>query len=88
MEIEYMIRHLVSICIAMAGYVGVSRALAEDRSIDGTGNNLSPPRTTWGATDTNIPRIGYDADYPDGFGDTIHGPLTLPNPRDVRSKLK
>ncbi len=87
MEIEYMIRHLVSICIAMAGYVGVSRALAEDRSIDGTGNNLSPPRTTWGATDTNIPRIGYDADYPDGFGDTIHGPLTLPNPRDVSNAI-
>lgn len=65
-------------------------SFAATRSIDGSGNNLLPGRTTQGAAATNVIRIGYPADYPDGYGDVIHGPTTTPsrpNARDVSNAI-
>lgn len=65
----------------------VGHAWAENRTISGTGNNLGPARTTWGAANTDVIRFGYPADYPDGFGDQIDTSPAWPNPRDVSNSL-
>ena len=68
-----------------------SAAVAENRSYDGTGNNLANP--TWGAAVTNLARIAGTA-YDDGYstprggliGPTSPNP-TLPNPRVVSNAV-
>ena len=61
--------------------------LATFRSIDGTGNNLLPPRSSQGAADTNLIRFGYDAEFPDGYGDEILESPERPNARDISNVL-
>jgi hypothetical protein len=68
----------------------VSPAWGEFRTIDGSGNNRGPNRTTWGAADTNVIRFGYPGDYPDGYGDVIASPTSTPawpNARSVSNAL-
>ena len=57
---------------------------AENRSIDGMGNNLSDP--TQGAAETNLIRFGYPAVFPDGHGDVIET-ADQPNARDVSNLI-
>jgi hypothetical protein len=81
-------RWTVSSCALIA--LTASSAAASNRTIDGTGNNLTPIRTTWGAANTDVIRFGYAADYPDGYGDQIYGPTTSParpNARDISNAL-
>jgi hypothetical protein len=56
----------------------------EWRTFDGTGNNLATPNQ--GAAETRQPRIGYGAQFPDGYGDAI---ITTqrPNPRTISNLL-
>lgn len=73
------------VCLAMA-----DAAQAANRTIDGTGNNLLPIRTTWGAAETDVIRFGYAGDYPDGYGDQIYNPASTParpNARDISNAL-
>ena len=56
----------------------------ENRSIDGTGNNLAEP--TQGAAETNLIRFGYPAVFPDGHGDMIED-VDQPNARDVSNLI-
>lgn len=63
---------------------------AENRSIDGFGNNLLGPRRSWGAAETDVIRFGYGAEYPDDYGDEIFGQSsspTWPNARDISNAL-
>ena len=48
---------------------GLDLTGVEWRSIDGTSNNLALP--TQGAAETQQIRFGYQAQFPDGFGDAI-----------------
>lgn len=59
-------RSLFSILIAacFVQWLGLPNALGENRSFDGTSNNLSNP--SWGAAGTPLPRIA-PADYSDGI---------------------
>ena len=60
--------------------------LATFRTIDGAGNNPTPPGADFGVAGTPLIRFGYDAFYPDGFGDQITS-ATAPNPRDVSNAI-
>jgi len=60
--------------------------LATFRTIDGSGNNLTPPGRAFGVAGANLIRSGYDAEFPDGFGDQITSG-TAPNPRDVSNAV-
>lgn len=75
---------------AIAALVGTSAARATDRTPDGTGNHTGLGRTTWGAAQTDVIRIGYPADYPDAFGDLLYGSTSnpvWPNARDVSNAI-
>lgn len=56
----------------------------ENRSIDGTDNNLANPLQ--GAAETNLIRFGYPAVFPDGHGDVIED-VGEPNARDVSNLI-
>ncbi len=72
------VRALIAGPMVMAiAAMAAGRAGAENRLIDGSGNNLVPIRRTWGAAETDVIRFGYAADYPDGFGDAIDGSPTV-----------
>lgn len=80
---------IVWLC-ALIAVANAKAADAANRTIDGSGNNLVPLRTTWGAANTDVIRFGYAADYPDGYGDAIYGPASSPahpNARDVSNAL-
>jgi len=86
-----MLTRLVAVCWCVVSVLaGAGVAVAANRSIDGSGNNLAPGRAAWGAANTNVIRFGYAADYPDGYGDLIYGPTSapaFPNARDVSNAL-
>ncbi|TWU28481.1 peroxidase [Bythopirellula polymerisocia] len=65
-------------------FLGSTIALGENRSIDGTGNNLL--NSTWGAAGTNLARMSAPA-YDDGISTPRGSSLTLPNPRDVSNMV-
>jgi hypothetical protein len=76
-----------AISLAFCGLAAVP-ALAVNRTIDGTGNNIQRPNQ--GAANTNIIRFGYPGDYPDGYGDQIYSTTTTParpNARTVSNTL-
>ena len=60
--------------------------LAVFRSIDGSGNNQTPQGSDFGVAGSNLIRSGYDAEFPDGFGDQITS-ATAPNPRTVSNTI-
>lgn len=60
--------------------------LATFRTIDGSGNNQTAPGADFGVAGSSLIRSGYDAEYPDGFGDLITS-ATAPNPRDVSNAI-
>src|SRR5690349_13277404 len=65
-----------------------AQAPAVNRTIDGTQNNIGRPNQ--GAANTDIMRIGYPGDYPDGFGDQVYSNITVParpNARTVSNLL-
>lgn len=68
---------LTILCIAIA-----TPLRAENRSYDGSGNNLAQP--TWGAVETTLRRKAVSA-YTDG-GATMAG-HDRPNPRDVSNRI-
>jgi peroxidase len=72
-----------SLCIGIL--LTVSAARADDRSYDGSGNNLLHP--TWGAAGTQLPRLAPSA-YDDGFA-APRGTMSnaLPNPRLVSNDV-
>ena len=53
----------------------------EWRTIEGTNNNL--PNPTQGAAETQQIRFGYNAQFPDGFGDAIITAPQRANPRTI-----
>jgi hypothetical protein len=57
----------------------------EFRTFDGTNNNLAQPMQ--GAAETRQPRIGYGAQFPDGYGDAIITSPQRPNPRTISNVL-
>lgn len=69
------------LAVALCAVVGLS-ASAEDRTIDGTGNNIANP--TWGAADIHLIRKSF-ADYADGIS-TLAGPLRE-NPRVISNAV-
>ena len=66
---------------AIAAALGIAAA-AEERSFDGTGNNLNHP--DWGAAGTAMPRLA-----PPAYGDGLNTPAGTgrPNPRDLSNLL-
>ena len=80
-----MSRTLVTTTVLMFT-LEASTALAEDRSIDGTGNNASLP--TMGSAGEQFIRFGYEPTFPgDGTGTTILDDAVRPNPRDISNRL-
>lgn len=67
--------------LMFAGSVAV--ATADDRSIDGTGNNLL--HNSWGATNTQLGRGSSGAHYADGWG-SMAGP-SRPSPRVISNAI-
>ena len=63
----------------------VTQASAVNRTINGSQNNLAPGRVLQSAANTNIIRFGYPADYPDGYGDQIHGTTSTPARPNART---
>ncbi|MFQ3592126.1 MAG: peroxidase family protein [Gemmataceae bacterium] len=63
----------------------VDLSMVEWRTFDGTGNNLANP--TQAAAETRMPRIGYGAQFPDGYGDQIIRSPQRPNPRTISNVL-
>lgn len=57
----------------------------EWRTIDGTHNNLAIP--TQGAAETRQIRFGYQAQFPDGFGDAIITAPQRANPRTISNTI-
>ena len=75
-------RLMASLCLI--SLFGLSQAMGENRSIDGTGNNLLNP--TWGAAATNLNRMSTPA-YDDGISTPRGSTTVLPNPRDVSNMV-
>ncbi len=69
------------LAVALCAVVGMS-ASADDRSIDGVGNNVANP--TWGAADIHLVRMSF-ADYTDGIS-TLAGALRE-NPRVISNAV-
>jgi peroxidase len=61
-----------------------TESLAEVRSFDGSGNNIS--HSLWGAANTQLSRIAT-ADYIDGIGNVLLEPPMRANPRDVSNAI-
>lgn len=60
-------------------------ALADIRSIDGSGNNQNNPQ--WGAANTPLIRLAPTMYGGDGSGDTMLDPLSRPNPRTISNLI-
>lgn len=61
-------------------------ALAEQRSYDGSGNNLANP--LWGAANRPLVRISYPSSYPgNGLGEVMLSDAQRANPRTVSNTL-
>jgi peroxidase len=64
---------------------GLDLTGVEWRSIDGTNNNLALP--TQGAAETRQIRFGYQAQFPDGYGDVIITAPQRANPRTISNVI-
>ena len=64
-----------------AGLCVSASALAEDRSFDGSGNNLAHP--SWGMSGSMLIRGSMPAYYADGLG----APMSRPNPRAISNAV-
>jgi len=64
---------------------GLDLTGVEWRTIDGTNNNLAFP--TQGAAETQQIRFGYQAQFPDGFGDAIITTPQRANPRTISNTI-
>jgi peroxidase len=64
---------------------GLDLTGVEWRSIDGTSNNLALP--SQGAAETQQIRFGYQAQFPDGFGDAIITSPQRANPRTISNVI-
>jgi peroxidase len=70
--------------LALSLLLFANSALAENRSIDGTGNNLNDP--TRGAANTPFIRINYKPEYVDGRSVMVTEP-TRPNARTISNTV-
>jgi len=64
---------------------GLDLTGVEWRTIDGTNNNLALP--TQGAAETQQIRFGYQAQFPDGYGDAIITAPQRANPRTISNTI-
>ena len=79
------VSHSLRYLLSMSAILAVAIAHAEDRSYDGTGNNLLHP--TWGVANTDLIRIApaaYDDGYASPRGSTDP---TLPGARVISNTV-
>ena len=74
---------LTLISLATA-FVMADSLQGENRTIDGTGNNIGSPSA--GAANNRMIRFDYDPFYPDGLGRILND-TERANPRDISNRL-
>jgi hypothetical protein len=78
-------RLLAGVLTAACAFACIARsAQAENRSVDGSGNNLAHP--TWGAAGVDLQRQGPAA-YDDGVSSPRGSANGLPNPREISNAV-